>query len=89
MVNTCAVAICPSPRDTSYHKFPSDEALQKVWVARCHRKDPINVKTAHICSTHFKSEDFDRDLRNELLQLPPRKLLKPNSIPTLLLCPGK
>ncbi len=33
-------------------------------------------RTARICSNHFKEEDYERDLRNELLNLPQRKLLK-------------
>ena len=74
---TCAVAICPSPQNASYHNFPSDINLQKLWIELTKRKDPVNPKTARICSQHFKPEDYERDLRNELLNLPLRKLLKP------------
>ena len=86
--NTCAVAVCPSPKDTSYHKFPSDITLQNLWLELCKRKNPINPKTAKICSLHFKPEDFERDLKHELLNLPIRKLLKPGSIPSLSLLPS-
>ena len=34
-----------------------------------------------ICSLHFAPEDFERDLRNEMLGLPLRKLLKPGAAP--------
>jgi hypothetical protein len=89
MVNTCAVAVCPSPQDASFHRFPKNETLQKIWVIRCRRKDKINVATAKVCSRHFAEEDFERDLRSELLGCKPRKILKPNSVPSLLLQPGK
>ena len=36
-----------------------------------------------ICSKHFRPEDFIRDLRNEMLGLPLRNLLKPGSCPIL------
>ena len=41
--------------------------------------------TARICSHHFYEEDFERDFRNELLNLPPRKILKPDANPSLKL----
>jgi hypothetical protein len=88
MVNVCAVAICPSPQDVSYHRFPKNEALQKLWVIRCRRKDQLNVKTAKVCAQHFANEDFERDFKSELMGGKPRNFLKPNSIPSLLLCPG-
>ena len=84
---TCAVAICPSPKDTSYHNFPRDIELQNLWIQLTKRKDTIKPKTARICSRHFKPEDFERDLKHELLNLPLRKLLKPGSIPSLNLLP--
>jgi len=86
--NTCAVAICPSPQEATYHVFPKDERLQKLWVDLCKRKETINIKTARICSSHFKEEDYERDLKNELLGLPIRKLLKSNSVPSKQLLPG-
>lgn len=89
MVNTCAVAICPSPQDVSYHRFPKDPELLKVWVIRCRRKDEINVKNAKVCALHFTEEDFQRDLKSELLGCKPRPSLKPNSVPSKLLCPGE
>ena len=41
--------------------------------------------TARICSHHFCEEDFERDFRNELLNLPPQKILKPDANPSLKL----
>ena len=39
--------------------------------------------TARICSSHFKEEDYERDLKNELLNLPTQKRLKSTAFPTL------
>ena len=73
----CAVGSCPSPVGVSYHKFPKDPKLQKVWLTACRRKDLVSVKNAFVCAQHFRPDDFERDLRNELLNLPLRGLLKP------------
>ena len=42
--NVCAVAICSSPNDASYHKFPKDPNLRSQWLQACKRLDPVNVK---------------------------------------------
>ena len=38
--NTCAVAICSSPKDAIYHRFPKDQSLQKIWIQACKRDGP-------------------------------------------------
>ena len=87
--NRCAVAVCVSPKESSYHRFPKDLKLQKVWIAACKRKDEFNVATAKVCSCHFTKDDFERDLKNELLNLPPRNILKRTAFPSLKLLPGR
>ena len=77
--HTCAVALCHSPREASYHRFPKNEEMNKVWLNACRRKDPVNVKTAYICSDHFQEADFERDFMNELLNLPTRRKLRPGN----------
>lgn len=49
---------------------------------KCKRKDDFNPEVSRICSDHFTEEDYQRDLRNELLQLSSRKILKKNAIPS-------
>ncbi|GBN36193.1 hypothetical protein AVEN_241703-1 [Araneus ventricosus] len=68
-----------------YHRFPQNRALNKIWEERCKRKYEFNVKNAVICSEHFTEDDYERDLRNELLGLPLKKLLKKDAVPTLSL----
>ena len=36
-----------------------------------------------MCSSHFKEVDFERDLTNELLNLPIRKILKQDAVPSV------
>lgn len=76
--NNCAVAPCKNTgRNNSeviYHTFPKDKQIQNEWIARCKRKDKINVRNARVCSAHFLPEDYERDLKNELLGLPLKKL---------------
>ena len=71
----CAVVSCPSPVRVSYHNFPKDAKLRKIWLKACGRAT-VQAK-ASVCAQHFKQEDFKRDLRNELLGLPVRGLLNP------------
>ena len=66
-----------------YHRFPRDKNLRKVWITKCRRADVFNVNNATICSDHFLPDDYTRDLRNELLQLPTRKRLKNSAVPSI------
>lgn len=73
-----------------FYRFPKDKKLCDIWVAKCQRKTPINVENARICSHHFKEDDFERNLKHELLSFAycSKKLLKAGSIPADNL-PGK
>ncbi|KAJ8879411.1 hypothetical protein PR048_020019 [Dryococelus australis] len=51
-------------------------------VSRCKRADKVNVNNVRVCSVHFVPEDYELDLRNELLGLPIRKKLLTNAIPS-------
>jgi len=86
----CAVAGCSNwhgkasctDEALSFHRFPKDEALRKVWINRCCRKDEFNVDCTRICSKHFDDDCFIRDMRNELLGQPSRRILKDDAIPS-------
>ncbi|XP_040575132.1 uncharacterized protein [Lepeophtheirus salmonis] len=80
---TCAVGDCHSPKTgVSYHRFPKERNLNKRWRILCRVGD---VKEPRICSRHFLAEDFKRDLVNELLNLPQKKLLNSDALPSLYL----
>lgn len=83
----CAVGTCSNSliktRNTvshiSYHSFPSNPSLQKVWVRACSRKDKFNPSTSFICSEHFTTQDF---LSSEMFfNLLPEMKLKRKLIP--------
>ena len=65
------------------HRFPAkDENACKIWTYRCYRKGIFNIRPARICYKHFEDSCYERDLRNELLGLPCRLMLRPGSLPT-------
>ncbi|XP_063241746.1 uncharacterized protein LOC134541925 isoform X2 [Bacillus rossius redtenbacheri] len=89
----CAVGICsnslqktkinPDTAHIKYHRFPKDKHLRKLWVHRCKRNVNFNPSAAKVCSVHFKDDDFERDLQNELLGLAQKKVLKKDAVPSL------
>jgi len=70
-----------SPR--IFHLAPRDETTRNKWREKCGKDKIWNPKTFYICSDHFNEDSYKRDLRNELLNLPPRKLLKEGAIPSV------
>lgn len=73
----CAVAACNNSKEktdraglqVSYHRFPKDKQLKQEWVQKCGRDEKMNPDTARVCSEHFTLEDFERNLKAELLQI--------------------
>ncbi len=66
----CAIASCSNPDDVSYFTFPKDDTVKKIWVRKCKRSDNFNPETSRICEKHFTADDFERNLKSELLELP-------------------
>lgn len=91
MPSYCAVADCHNNADNSkengiiFHRFPfKNRKRSKHWESLCKRRTKIiNYKNACVCSVHFKSEDYKRDLMNELLGCSTRKILKPDAVPSV------
>lgn len=81
--NVCAVATCPNPYGESYHRFPKKSELRSKWIQACRRADKLNPDTAKICGRHFQADDFQRDMRNELLGLPQQRRLKIDVVPSM------
>lgn len=70
----------------SFYSFPRNTKFCKQWVDKCFRKDKIDVKSEAICSLHFRDEDFQRNLKNELVpSYCKTKKLVEGAIPTLCL----
>lgn len=88
----CAVYGCRSfnegkkkSENISFFAFPKDNNLLKQFLHFCRRADKINVKTARICSAHFKEEE-DILVSDFLVAygIPARKRLKTTAVPTQL-----
>jgi len=84
----CSVADCGNWRrkkthlsEVIYHNYPKDNDLAKVWLSKTKRADKFNIKNATICSQHFLTNDYQRDLRVELLG----EKLKPGAIPSIFI----
>ena len=92
MPQKCAVAGCDNwwrtddSKVTSYHRFPKDDFLRKVWLSRCCRKDVVNVNEARICSEHFDDDCFEIDFRRAFgLSTKSCRKLKPDAVPSKML----
>jgi uncharacterized protein YukE len=91
MSSNCAVATCSNYHKKTklsdvkviYHRFPKDSEMCKLWLGKCKRKDPVNCKYAYICSEHFKPDDYVDDMKNRLLGLPQKMILKSDAVPSL------
>lgn len=80
----CAVGSCTNNLiktkklnlNISYHRFPKQEKTCRIWIKACNRKDQWNPNTSYICSDHFTNDNFEIDLRAELMGIPVKKRLK-------------
>lgn len=77
-----------SEKGLSFHQLPKNASQEQIekWTqilggASSSSEIVENPHLGRICSKHFKPEDFERDLRNEMLGLPLRNLLKSGSVP--------
>ena len=90
---TCAVAECENSEAVKklrgktliYHRFPKDPNTFKSWVSKCKRGDKRlpDFSKARICCDHFTEDDYDRDLKSELLGIPAKRRLKACAIPSI------
>ncbi|GBN14135.1 hypothetical protein AVEN_212628-1 [Araneus ventricosus] len=63
--------------------FPVCPNRNKIWISKCKRHDHTNVKYARICSDHFKPSDYMDGMKNRLLGLNQKKILKPDAVPSV------
>lgn len=80
----CAVSTCKNyhhkikdcGRIASYHDFPKDPKVRQSWIKFCQKTDQkFNPSTASMCSDHFLDTVIIRDLQNELMNLPVKRIL--------------
>lgn len=86
-MSVCSVAVCKNrskkTSDVVYHSFPKDPKICATWIVKCRRADPVNTTSARICSDHFVPTDYEDDLKNRLLGLTQKKILKKDAVPTV------
>ncbi|GAA48133.1 transcriptional repressor p66-beta [Clonorchis sinensis] len=84
----CCFAGCHNRTDDgrglSFFRFPRrDVARTENWVLACGRERFVPSQHSRVCSQHFKPEDFERDIRSELLGTGHRRMrLKDTAVPT-------
>ncbi|XP_067134736.1 THAP domain-containing protein 2-like [Centruroides vittatus] len=89
----CCVAVCENYNQKTkgsnviYHSFPKHPTLRSKWIHACKQEDKVNVENATVCSAHFLKDDYERDLKAEFLNIPSRRRLKPDAVPSLNLAP--
>ncbi|KAJ8941067.1 hypothetical protein NQ318_003248 [Aromia moschata] len=73
-----------SKNNFKFFGFPNDEKLKAKWRHLCKREDTFSVNNARICSNHFVDEDYERNLRHELLGYQPKRFrsLKKEDVPS-------
>ncbi|XP_018580311.1 THAP domain-containing protein 1-like [Anoplophora glabripennis] len=86
--NNSFVGVKAKGEDIKFFPFPKSnnlvsQTIYKEWINRCNRQDSFNPNHSRICSIHFTSNDFERDLKNELLGLPTKKMLNKMAVPTM------
>ncbi|XP_058790988.1 peroxynitrite isomerase THAP4-like isoform X2 [Phymastichus coffea] len=88
----CTVAVCNNSYDKTkragikikYHKFPTVQPVRDIWIERTGRGGKWNPDSCHICSAHFKEDDY----RQDLCDFPNKvdtKRLRPTAVPSLFL----
>ncbi|KXJ08546.1 THAP domain-containing protein 2 [Exaiptasia diaphana] len=50
----------------NYHKIPSEPKIQRAWIARIRRENLPPLKKSYVCSEHFETDCFEKDLVLEL-----------------------
>ena len=90
---TCAVAECENSEAVKklrgetliYHRFPKDPNTFKSWVSKCKRGDKRlpDFSKARICYDHFTEDDYNHDLKSELLGISAQRRLQASAIPSI------
>ena len=95
MPHHCSVSGCTSNSKSSpslsFHSFPSDTDVWRVWICNICRDErqgqwTINAST-HVCSLHFKDDSYhEARWKRERKMERKNRMLKPGSSPTIFEC---
>lgn len=84
----CQVAACRnnSARTTgiNFFCFPKAPDIRSQWIHLCDRGEKKWTPRANdrVCSVHFQADDFERDLKAELMRTPAKTKLKKSAVPS-------
>ena len=81
---SCSAIGCQkrSGRDAvSFHRLPTTN--RKAWLTKIKRQGGEKLSDLRICSDHFETDCFKRDMKAELMGTKPKVELKKNAIPTI------
>lgn len=89
-ISKCCVQGCENnsakTTDVSFHNFPKDLKMKKIWTTFCRQGPQFNEKFKLICSDHFIDSDFQRNYKAELLNTKEKRQLHPNGNSATVLC---
>ncbi|XP_010904105.2 THAP domain-containing protein 4 [Esox lucius] len=74
----------------TFHRLPAGDIPRSIQWLVAIRNAAYNVNTpvekypnVRVCSQHFKPEDFETDMKSQLMGLPGRRTLKSDAIPSI------
>ena len=75
----CCISHCKNG-DLPSFPFPSNNKYRKEWEEATCRSN-VKSRSIRVCKKHFDEFDFVRDLKSELLGLPPKLKLRHDAVP--------
>ncbi|XP_075557876.1 peroxynitrite isomerase THAP4-like [Dermacentor variabilis] len=86
MPTRCVAVGCSntySTLGTSFHMFPRDQQVRKLWVLAVRRENWQPTRSSMLCSAHFKKDDFVYN-PSLTVEMPykMKRVLKPGSVPS-------
>ena len=61
MVTRTSCVVCQKAgTDMTYHRFPANKKLKKIWISRVPRKDWKWSPSSRLCSAHFIPSDYKK-----------------------------
>lgn len=60
----------------SFHKFPKNLEIRKLWLKFCHISEKNYIKRIVLCSEHFVPDSFVKNFKYELMDVDSNRRLK-------------
>ncbi|KAG8176300.1 hypothetical protein JTE90_010019 [Oedothorax gibbosus] len=69
-----------------FFSYPADSATRRAWVKKSKQPSKFDTNGKSICSLHFKTSDYEDEMKSQLMNFSPMRLKK-DAVPSLYL-PG-